>query len=110
MFTLHPGLPVAPSDLTLDGLKEQKPEFKDIIEAKSAELLANGKDRDDVVLQITKEQAKELGFDMAKLTSDEFARRLEEQQIDVRGVERKGISLGEIKEAVENEKKQEQSH
>ena len=110
MFTLHPGLPVAPSDLTLDGLKEQYPELKDVIEGKTAELLAEGKERADVVLQITRQQAEYLGFDMVKLTSDEFARRLEEQQIDVRGVERKGISLGEIKDAVENEKTQDQSH
>ncbi|MBQ9279432.1 MAG: hypothetical protein IJ215_00035 [Clostridia bacterium] len=106
MFTMHPGLPVAPSNLTLDDLKEKNPEFKDIIENKSAELLAEGKERDDVVLQITREQAKALGFDMAKLTSDGMAKRLEEQQIDVRNVQKKGLSLGEIRDAVENEKEQ----
>ena len=111
MFTLHPGLPVAPSDLTIEGLEEQYPELKDIIEGKSSELLAEGKDRDEVVLQITREQAKSLGFDMAKLTSDELARRLEEQQVDVRDVKREGISLGKIQNAVkEHEQSQEQSH
>ena len=100
MFTMHPGLPIAPSDLTLDKLKEENPELKDIIERKSEELKAEGKDREDVVLQITKEQARALGFDMAKLTSDEFGRKLEEQQIDVRNVGKGKITLDTIESAV----------
>ena len=84
MYTLHPGLPVAPSTLTLDGLLEKKPEFRSIIEAKSKELIGQGRDRDEVILQITREQAKTFGFDMAKLASDSLARKLQEQSIDVR--------------------------
>ena len=107
MFTLHPGLPAAPSDLTLEKLVEQYPDLKSVIEGKSSELLAKGQDRDDIVLQVTKKQAKSLGFDMAKLTSDELARRLEEQQIDVRSVEEHKITLKELEDA--NEKNKEQS-
>lgn len=84
MFTMHPGLPIPPSDLTIDKLKEENPELKKAIESKSEELKSQGKDREDVVLQITKDQAKMLGFDMAKLTSDEFGKKLSEQSIDVR--------------------------
>lgn len=100
MFTLHPGLPIAPSDLTIDQLKQEHPEFSEIIDNKSAELVAAGKDREDIVLQITAEQAKSLGFDMAKLTSDEYARKLQENQIDIRTVGVGQTSLDAISDAL----------
>ena len=97
MATLHPGAPVAPSNIKLEDLKAYNPSFANAIEKKSSELLSQGRDRESVVLMVSKKQVKDLGFDMAKLTSDEMGRRLESEAIDVRG----GVSLAGIRSQID---------
>ena len=84
MFTLHPGLPVTPSKLTIEGLKKQFPNLTEMIEKRSQELTANGQDRESIVLQINPKMAKELGFDKAKIASEEYAHKLGNLAIDGR--------------------------
>ncbi len=86
LFTLHPGLPAAFSDLTLSLLKEKQPLLAKTIESKSQELASQGKDPNSVVLQISPTQAQILGFDMAKLTSEEYGNSLEENAVDVTNI------------------------
>ena len=95
LFTLHPGDEVRPSPLTIEALLSKFPELNRELE---------GKDGQTIVLQITREQAKALGFDMAKLTSDAMGKKLEESSIDVRNINTSKISLSEIRDrAVEKE-------
>ncbi len=96
LFTLHPGLPIKPSDLKFEDLI-QNPLYNELIEKKVKELEEQGRKDEDIVLQITKEQAKALGFDMAKLLSESKAKSLEEAAIDARENSKNAITLSDIK-------------
>lgn len=109
MSTLHPGLPVRPSDLTWDKFREKNEKIDSLINQRINEEKGKNPERDlrrnpiKLILQITAEQAHSIGFDMAKLSSEEVKKELAENAIDVTKVG--SISLGDIANAIDDHNK-----